>query len=87
VRTTITLPEPLLDNAKRFALKRRITLSALIEDALRCRLSRKPPVKRAGFRLHTVRGRLVDPSLDLSRTSVILAAEDEERFRDANARR
>jgi hypothetical protein len=62
-------------------------LSALIEDALRCRLSQKPPSKRAGFRLHTVRGRLVDPSLDLSRTSVILAAEDEERFRDANARR
>ena len=35
VRTTITLPDPLLRNVKRTASARGVTLSAFIEDAVR----------------------------------------------------
>lgn len=64
-----------------------MTLSILIEDALRHQLAQTQPQSHPEFRLHTVRGKLVNPELDLDRTSSILAAEDEERFRNANARR
>ena len=87
VRTTITLPDPLFQNAKEYAEKRRMTLSILIEDVLRRQLAEPPSQSTPEFRLHTVRGKLVNPALDLDRTSSILAAEDEERFRNANARR
>jgi hypothetical protein len=87
MRTTITLPDPLLRNAKKYAEDRRMTLSTLVEDALRCRLALQPQQPRAEFRLHTVSGKIANPDLNLDRTSSLLAAEDEERFRNANARR
>ena len=76
MRTTISLPEPLLQNAKRCAEARNVTLSAVIEDALRVHLSGKQTVK-VKFKLHTVRGKLVNPNLDLDRTSAILTSDDE----------
>jgi hypothetical protein len=87
MRTTVTLPEPLLENAKRFAEERQMTLSALVEDALRCRLSEKASPSRPEFRLYTVRGKLADPALDLNRTSVLLTDDEAEHFLNANARR
>ena len=82
MRTTISLPEPLLENAKQLAAERGMTLSALLEVAVRNlvlapnRASSAPP-----FRLHTVRGRLVNPSLDLDRISALVVAEDEASYR------
>ena len=80
VRTTIDLPEPLLHNAKRRASERGVTLSALVEDALRSHLSAKPKGTDTPFHLHTVRGRLVQPDLDLDRTSALVARDDESDF-------
>jgi hypothetical protein len=81
MRTTISLPAPLLENAKQCAVERGVTLSALLEDALRCLLARNPSSSTPAFRLHTVRGKLVDPHMDLDRTSTLVAMEDEASFR------
>jgi hypothetical protein len=80
VRTTIDLPEPLLENAKQRAREQRVTLSALLEDALRSHLARNPEKPGTEFKLHTVRGRLVRPDLDLDRTSSLITADDELEF-------
>lgn len=79
MRTTISLPKPLLESTKRRATERGVTLSAVIEDALRGHLTAKPS-KNPPFRLYTVRGRLVHPELDLDRTSALLAADDETNY-------
>jgi ribbon-helix-helix CopG family protein len=80
MRTTITLPDTLLKNAKRRAAQRGVTLSALLEDALRGHLAGQPLARHAPFRLYTVRGRLVNPHLDLDRTSALFVADDEAEF-------
>ena len=80
VRTTIDLPDPLLDGAKDLAAARGVTVSALLADALRGLLAAKPAPGPEPFRLHTVRGRLVQPNLDLDRTSALLADDDEAEF-------
>jgi hypothetical protein len=82
MRTTISIPEPLLENAKRRAAKRGVTLSTLVEDALRSHLTEAPPPAAGPFRLHTVRGKLVDPRLDLDRTSALVSADDEAEYRN-----
>jgi len=81
MRTTVSLPDSLLDNARQAAAERGITFSELVEDALRLLLARAPAGAAPPFRLHTVCGRLVDPGLDLSRTSVLAVQEDEAAFR------
>jgi hypothetical protein len=80
MRTTISLPEPLLENAKKCAAARGVTLSVLLEDALRSHLSRNRSPSASSFRLRTVRGRLVNPDLDLDRTSALITSEDESGF-------
>ncbi|HYL34326.1 MAG TPA: hypothetical protein VEV17_00280 [Bryobacteraceae bacterium] len=80
MRTTIDLPEPLIHNAKRQASERGVTLSALVEDALRSHLAARRKRPDAPFRLYTVGGRLVRPDLDLDRTSALLALDDEANF-------
>jgi ribbon-helix-helix CopG family protein len=80
VRTTINLPEPLLRSAKRQADERGVTLSALLEDALRFHLARKQPANAAPFQLDTVAGKLVQPDLDLDRTSNLEVLDDELKF-------
>ncbi len=77
MRTTVSIPEPLLLNAKQRASERGITLSELIEDALRESLADAEPTAPPPFRLHTVRGRLVNPNLALDRTSALAAPDDE----------
>ena len=79
MRTTVSLPEPLLENAKRRAAARGVTLSAVIEDALRSHLT-EAEASAPPFRLHTVRGRLVNPNVNLDRTSELLALDDEADF-------
>jgi len=85
MRTTVSLPDPLLDNARQSATERGITFSVLVEDALRLLLAKAPAAAAAPFRLHTVRGKLVDPDLDLSRTSALAVQEDEVNFRRRRA--
>jgi hypothetical protein len=86
MRTTVTLSEPVLRTAKRHAAERGVTLSELVEDALRFQLARKPSFAAAPFQLHTVRGRLVQPELDLDRTSALETLEDESKFAESKNR-
>jgi hypothetical protein len=81
MRTTVSLPDPLLDHARQTAAERGITFSVLVEDALRLMLAKAPAGAATPFRLHTVRGKLVDPDLDLNRTSALAVQEDEASFR------
>lgn len=79
MRSTVALSAPILQNAKLRAKARNVTLSVVIEDALRAHLSDAPNVE-IDFKLHTVRGKLVNPNLDLDRTSAILIADDESSY-------
>jgi hypothetical protein len=81
MRTTVTLPDPLLRNAKRTAAARGVTLSAFVEDAVRAQLARTGEKAPSPFKLHTVRGRLVQPDLNLDRTSALLTLDDESAFK------
>lgn len=78
------MPEPLLRNAKQRAAERGVTLSAVIEDALRIHLAGAQKRDVPPFRLFTVKGKLVDPNLDLDRTSAFLLEDDQETFRPRN---
>jgi len=80
MRTTVNIPEPLLHNARKRAAARGVTLSEVVEDALRIDLAQDRIEPEGRFRLHTVRGRLVQPDLDLDRTSAMLTADDEAVF-------
>ena len=53
-----------------------MTLSVVVEDALRCHLT-DSETSAPPFRLHTVRGRLVNPNLNLDRTSEFVVRDDE----------
>jgi hypothetical protein len=86
MRTTVNLPEPLIRSAKRRAASRGVTLSDVIEDALRGHLAAKPSASVPPFRLHTVRGKLVDVRIDLDRTSALLLLDDEAEYRPKTKR-
>jgi hypothetical protein len=77
MRTTVNLADALLENAKSAAGRRGVTLSELLEDALRAYLSRSPTDVLPPFYLPRVRGTLVQPSLDLDRTTALVLADDE----------
>jgi len=64
VRVPISLPEPLLEKAKRLAAERGITMSALVQDALRQLSSRKPASSSPAFMIRRDR-RAVIGSLGL----------------------
>jgi hypothetical protein len=80
MRTTIDLPEPLLENAKERALEARVTLSEVVRDALLEHLAKRPVAGASEFRLCTVRGRLVGRGIDLSRTSALVTMDDEAEY-------
>ena len=81
MRTTISVPDPLLRSAKREAEVRGVTVSVVVEDALRSFLSQGKSRTVAPFHLPTVRGKLVNPDLDLDRTSALLVTDDEASYR------
>jgi hypothetical protein len=77
MRTTVSVPEELLESAKEQAKARGVTLSEVVADALRGHLAEPLTHSVPEFKLHTVRGKLVNPDIDLDRTSALTAAEDE----------
>ena len=81
MRTTVSIADPLLENAKEDAARRGVTLSEVIEDALRGYLNLSPEQPEKPFRLHTVKGKLVDPAIDLNKTSELIMIEEEEYYR------
>jgi Ribbon-helix-helix protein, copG family len=80
MRTTVDIPEPLLKNAKRRAAQRGVTVSVVLEDALRQHLAAKPNVAAPPFKLITFRSELVDPDINLDRTSELITRDDEEEY-------
>ena len=77
MRTTISADEAVIEKAKAAAVGRGVTLGQLLEDALLLYLASTNEAAAQPFKLHTVRGRLVQPQLDLDRTSALLMADDE----------
>lgn len=80
MRTTVNLSDPLLRAARRRAAERGITLSAFLEDLLRMQLAHKESAVAPPFRLHTASGKLVNPDIDLDRTSALEMLEEEARL-------
>jgi hypothetical protein len=80
MRTTINLTPVVLENAKAAAVVRGVTLGEFVEDAVRAYLSPAQKSTSSRFVLHTVRGQLLHPNLDLDRTSSLLIADDESAY-------
>jgi hypothetical protein len=82
MRTTISIEEALLKKAKAEAASRGITLSDVIDEALRERLLRqqqaRSQTRQRPFKLISVRGPgLVKPDLDLTSNAAVQAYLDE----------
>ena len=79
MKTTLNLNDRVLDKAKRRAAREGITLTRLVEDALRARLSasnkRKTPFK---LQLHTVKGDS-PPSVDFCDRNALYDVIDDAR--------
>jgi hypothetical protein len=80
VRTTVDIADPLLNHAKRQAEKRGVTLSVVVEDALRAHLTSKAKKDPGPFKLITVKGRLARPDIDINRTSALIVEDDEAQY-------
>ena len=82
MRTTIRLDQDLLRRAKMRAVESHRTLTSIIEEALRTSLMPRlsstslPPLHIVPFR-----GKGTRRGVDLTKTSTLLAAEDEARYR------
>jgi len=69
-RTTVRLDERLLKDAKRYALERNKTLTAVIEEALRDKLGEKEAAETEPFVLPTHNGGL-RPGIDLTNRGLV----------------
>jgi hypothetical protein len=80
MRTTVTIPDGLAQNAREQAERRGITFSEIVAEALRAHCSGRRAAGQRPFRLVTFSGRLVKTNSNLGPTSELLAREDHERF-------
>lgn len=78
MRTTVRLPDEILEEARRYALERGTTLTALFEEALREHLARRRTLRRARRRIEppTFGGRGPLPGVDLHDGASLLDAMD-----------
>lgn len=81
MRTTIRLDDELLTRAKRAALERGTTLTAVIEDALRRALAPGTRTDRDDVALPSFRGDGLQPGVDLDDTASLLDLMEEPRAR------
>ncbi len=65
MKTTLNLDDRLLHAAKELAAKRRVTLTSIVEDALRVALSERPSAERSAIEWPTVSGK-APPAIDVS---------------------
>jgi hypothetical protein len=73
VRTTIDLPDDLLDQARRAAVEQRRSLARLVQDALRLMLrSPAPGPATPAKRLPTFKGRGLRPGVHLDDSAELL---------------
>jgi hypothetical protein len=71
MRTTISLDEALLKQARRVALDRGISLNELVVMALRVELNRTKPEQKKRIVLPTLKGRGLRPGVDLDDSSAL----------------
>ena len=77
MRTTIRLDDDLLARAKRAAVDRGTTLTAVIEDALRRALVHADVAPREPFTMRTFHGDGLQAAVDLDDTASLLDLMDE----------
>lgn len=77
MRTTIRLDDDLLARAKRAAVDRGTTLTAVIEDSLRRALVLADGEPREPFTMRTFHGDGLQPGVDLDDTASLLDLMDE----------
>jgi len=63
MKTTIDIADPLLQRAKKLAIRRHATLKAIVEDALREALRTEEQRPPQVVKTHTFRGRGLQPGL------------------------
>ena len=74
MRTTVRLDDNLLADVKRYAAERQLTLTAVLEQALREMLVLRAKLKtREPVRLPTFKGRGLQPGVDLHDSAALLA--------------
>ncbi len=77
MKTTLNLDERVLKRAKRLAANEGITLTALVEDALRARIAPKPrPALAFKLELPTVKG-VASPVVDIADRNAVFDLLDE----------
>lgn len=72
MRTTIRIDDELLARAKARAAENRTSLNAVIEEALRANLNREPVRPKPGGRLPTMKGRGLQPGVNLNSNADLL---------------
>lgn len=72
MRTTIRIDDELLARAKARAAENRTSLNAVIEEALRANLNREPDRPKPGGRLPTMKGRGLQPGVNLNSNADLL---------------
>ena len=74
MRTTVRLDDDLLRAVKRYAAERQLTLTAVLEQALRQMLALQEKLEsRPPVRLPTFKGRGLQPGVDLDDSAALLA--------------
>ena len=76
MRTTLNIDDQVLASAKHRAIEQGVTLTSIVEDALRETLL-KTKEKTANIQLLTVNGAGVKPGIDLSHSSSLLDIMDD----------
>ncbi|MEV6943413.1 DUF2191 domain-containing protein [Streptomyces sp. NPDC051172] len=76
MRTTVDLPEDLIQQAKLRAARRRVTVSAVIEDALRASFARDVAAAQNIVNLPTYGAGGVRPGVDLDNNAALLDLMD-----------
>lgn len=77
MKTTLNLDDRVLERAKRLAVSEGLTLTALVEDALRARMAPRPRAPhRFRLELPTVKGTAL-PEVDVADRSALLDYLDE----------
>ncbi len=80
MRTTISLPDPVFENARQAALARGISLSELIHEALLSSLEAPRATVESKIVLPTVAGGFVHSNLDMDKISALITMDDEEAY-------
>lgn len=80
MRTTITIDDGLLEDAKRRAEELDMTLSAMIEDALRERLARAAVTRKPKFKPITFGGDGLQPGITWDEVGRLIDEDEVERL-------